>query len=370
MRLALLSLAAFALAYANGANDNSKGVATLLGSGAADYRRALAWATLCTVLGSLAAMALAGQVLQNFSGRGLVDDRLAGSPQYLGAAGLGAGLTVLLATRAGLPISTTHSLVGALVGAGWAAGSFVNTGKLAIVFFAPLLGTPLLAGGAAAIGYRLLHRARLGLGVSEHTCLCAGGKTLAVVPAGCCAATLESSGPRSVLLADTAFCRSRYAGRVLGIEASAALDGAHYLSAGAVSFARALNDTPKIAAVVFVAPLFGHLGSTLAVALPMALGGLLSARRVAEVMSRKITPMNPGQGFVANLVTSLIVVGASRFGMPASTTHVACGALFGIGAATAQARPRIIAAIVFAWVATLPLGAVLGALSFRILVCL
>jgi PiT family inorganic phosphate transporter len=74
--------------------------------------------------------------------------------------------------------------------------------------------------------------------------------------------------------------------------------------------------------------------------------------------------MNHGQGFTANLMTSLIVVGASRFGMPVSTTHVSCGALFGIGAVTGQARWATIGKILAAWVTTLPLGAALGAASY------
>ena len=85
MTFAVLLLAVLALAYANGANDNFKGVATLFGSGTADYRRALLWATLWTFVGSLAAVFLAGQLLKNFSGRGLVDGGLLGSLQYVGA---------------------------------------------------------------------------------------------------------------------------------------------------------------------------------------------------------------------------------------------------------------------------------------------
>ncbi len=84
-------------------------------------------------------------------------------------------------------------------------------------------------------------------------------------------------------------------------------------------------------------------------------------------MSRKITPMNHGQGFVANLVTSVIVIGASRFGMPVSTTHVSCGALFGIGTVTRQARVRTIATILSAWITTLPMAALLGAIGFHVL---
>jgi PiT family inorganic phosphate transporter len=356
------------LAYANGANDNFKGVATLFGSGTANYRGALLWATATTFLSSLAAVFLAGQLLKNFSGRGLVDGSLVSNPQYVAAVALGAGMTVLLATRVGIPISTTHSLIGALVGAGWAAGSAVNAGKLGVDFLAPLLGSPFLAVAVTTLGYPLLHHARMRLGVTEHTCLCVGKRTVEVVPAGSYAAVVQRAEQLSVTLGDTVVCRSRYRGHFLGIEASAALDRLHYLSAGAVSFARGLNDTPKIAALLLVAPLFGGVGSVLVVALPMALGGMLSARRVAEVMSRKITPMNHGQGFIANLVTSLIVIGASRFGMPVSTTHVSCGALFGIGTVTRQARLRMIATILSAWVTTLPVAAVLGAVAFRVLV--
>lgn len=365
MTLAILLLVVLSLAYANGANDNFKGVATLFGSGTLDYRRALVWATVTTFLGSLTAVFLAGQLLKSFSGRGLVESGLVSNPQYVAAVALGAGLTVLIATRVGMPVSTTHSLVGALAGAGWAAGSAVNVDKLGLDFFAPLLGSPFLAIAASVICYPLVHHARQSLGVTERSCLCVGQQTLEVVPAGADVAVFQRAEQLSVTLGDTVICRSRYQGHILGIEASTALDRLHYLSAGTVSFARGLNDTPKIAALLLVAPLLGRVESSLAVALPMALGGLLSARRVAEVMSRKVTPMNHGQGFVANLVTSLIVIGASRLGMPVSTTHVSCGAFFGIGAVTRKARLSMIATILCAWVTTLPLAALLGATAFR-----
>ena len=85
---------------------------------------------------------------------------------------------------------------------------------------------------------------------------------------------------------------------------------------------------------------------------------------VAETMSEKITPMNQGQGFTANLITSIIVIGASRFGMPVSTTHVSCGSLFGIGIVTRQGRLGMIGKILGAWVTTLPVGAAFGAVSY------
>ena len=93
----------------------------------------------------------------------------------------------------------------------------------------------------------------------------------------------------------------------------------------------------------------------------------MRSRKVADTMSRQITPMNHGEGLAANLVTGAIVLGASRLGMPVSTTHVSCGALFGIGIAGGQAQWRTIGTILAAWLTTLPAGAMLGAASFSAL---
>ncbi len=74
--------------------------------------------------------------------------------------------------------------------------------------------------------------------------------------------------------------------------------------------------------------------------------------------------MNVGQGLTANLVTAFLVLVASRFGLPVSTTHVSCGALFGIGTVTRQARWKTIRTIIAAWVTTLPIAALLSGLSY------
>ena len=93
----------------------------------------------------------------------------------------------------------------------------------------------------------------------------------------------------------------------------------------------------------------------------MTAGGLLQSRRVAETMSRRITDLNPGQGLTANLTTAALVLGASRLGLPVSTTHVSCGTIFGIGVVGGGARWRTIGQILLTWVTTLPLGFLLGA---------
>ena len=76
MTIAIILLAVICLGYANGANDNFKGVATLFGSGTTNYRGALTWATVTTFVGSAAAVFLAGKLLKAFSGNGLVADSL------------------------------------------------------------------------------------------------------------------------------------------------------------------------------------------------------------------------------------------------------------------------------------------------------
>jgi PiT family inorganic phosphate transporter len=95
----------------------------------------------------------------------------------------------------------------------------------------------------------------------------------------------------------------------------------------------------------------------------MALGGVLQARRVAETMAHRIADLNDGQGFTANLVSSALVLFASRLGLPVSTTHVTCGALFGIGAVNRTARWRTISKIALAWLITLPISAGCAALA-------
>jgi PiT family inorganic phosphate transporter len=367
MLIAILIVAALCLAFANGANDNFKGVATLFGSGTMSYRRALTWATVSTLLGSLTAVFLAESLLKSFTGKGLVDTELASSVDYASAVALGAGLTVLLATFVGMPVSTTHGLVGALIGSGLAAQSTINFDELGKGFFLPLLTSPFVAVGLTMLLYPAFRWSRKRFGVSSETCLCVGQKEVEVIPSCCGTIAVERAAQLSVEIGDTVTCQSRYSGNMLGLEAGKTLDILHCLSAGMVSFARGLNDTPKIAALLLLAPAIGNFGSAALVGLVIAIGGIVCARKVAETMSQKITTMNHGQGFTANFVTGLIVIVASRYALPVSTTHVSCGSLFGLGAATKQGRWEMIRKILGAWIVTLPIGAALGAGCYLIL---
>ena len=165
---AILVIGMCFLAYSNGSNDNFKGVATLFGSGTTNYRGALLWATATTFAGSMCSVFLADTLVKNFSGKGLVPDTVASSPEFLQAVVLGAGLCVMLATVLGFPISTTHSLTGALVGAGFmAVGKSVNLEKLGGSFFLPLLASPLIAVILAGVLYTVFHRFRNLVGVTH-----------------------------------------------------------------------------------------------------------------------------------------------------------------------------------------------------------
>lgn len=357
----MLAIAVLLLAYSNGANDNFKGVATLYGSDVLGYRAALVLATGATLLGSVSALAFSSALLDNFSGKGLVPDALTADPHFLAAVGLGAALTVLFAARVGLPISTTHALVGALVGAGFARAGFdIDVARLGAVFIVPLIATPFIASVLASGQYPAFRRLRRALGIEATTCACVGTE---VVPLPAGIGTAAASSTITASIGTEHECAARYEGSLVGIRASRLLNLLHGVSAAAVSFARGVNDTPKIAALLLAAPLLAPQHGVLIIGLAIAAGGLLHARRVAETMSRRITPMNPGQAFTGNLTAALLVLFASRLGLPVSTTHVTCGALFGIGMITGQARWAMIGQILLAWVITLPIAAALAAVT-------
>lgn len=369
MILFLLFTATLFLAYSNGANDNFKGVATLFGSKTMNYRFALTLATVTTFAGSVASIFLARTLVQNFSGKGFVPDALTTSPEFLIAVAGGAGVTVILATIFGFPVSTTHGLTGALTGAGLvAAGSQMDFGKLGGSFFLPLIASPLAAVLLSVLAYVVFRQLRLWMGVHEEHCICVGSEERVVpVPQPTSALQFYSVALPVIGIGNVTSCVRRYGGRVFGLSAQSVLDAAHCVSASVVSFARGLNDTPKIVALLVTVELLRIEWGMLAVALAMAVGGALNARKVAVTMSEKITEMNHGQGFTASLVTGLLVIFASRFGMPVSTTHVSVGAITGIGVVSRQANRRVIRDVAASWVLTLPVAAMCAAMILLII---
>jgi PiT family inorganic phosphate transporter len=362
MTLALLFLATCFLAYSNGANDNFKGVASLFGSRTCGYRTAISWATVTTFAGSIMSIFLAQTLLEKFSGKGIVPDQFVGSEYLVLAVAAGAGLTVILATLTGFPISTTHALTGAIIGCGLVAvGPAVNFAALGKGFVLALLLSPVLAIVIAGTLYILFRALRLATGISKEWCICVGAEErVLAIPQPSLLALRAAPSAVTLTIDEQETCRMRYAGSFLGMGAQQVMDAGHFLSAGTVSFARGLNDTPKIVALLLLWKTLDIRWGFAAIAASMAIGGLLNARKVAETMSKKITVMNHGQGFTANLTTAILVVLASLYGLPVSTTHVSVGSLFGIGLTTGQVNVRVVNAIVFSWLITLPCAAVLA----------
>jgi inorganic phosphate transporter, PiT family len=368
MTIILLFATVCFLAFSNGANDNFKGVASLFGSGAASYRIALAWATIATLAGSICALFLAQTLLIKFSGKGIAPDELTQSIPFITAVAAGSGLTVILATRLGFPVSTTHALLGALTGSTLLATETIKFAALGISFVLPLLLSPVIAVLLAIVVYTALRQIRDRKAVSNLLCVCLEKPAVALsLMDNSGALTIRQNAANSLSIDTQSACASRYAGVIFGFDLQKVMDALHFLSAGAVCFARGLNDTPKIAALLLLAPGLTLQQKIILIALTMALGGLLSARRVAETMSHKITAISHGQGLSANLTTAMLVIFASKLGLPVSTTHVSVGALFGIGLTTKQANKSMMASILLSWLLTLPCAALCAAGAYAIL---
>jgi inorganic phosphate transporter, PiT family len=360
----LIVVSVAALAWWNGANDNFKGVATLYGSGCASYRVALAWATVAQIAGSVLATVLAAGLFKAFSGKGVVPDAVAADPAFLGAVATGGMSTILLATLVGMPVSTTHALTGALVGAGVVAvGTEINAAALGTTLFLPLLVSPVIAMALTMTLYPLAHRTRKALGVTRDSCVCIGTE---YVPVSSLSVAAIAAPVPSASIGTSSACSERYQGRLLGVSLHGALDSLHFVSGGAICFARAVNDTPKILALCLSAHALGVPVGVAVVAAAMAAGGVLNARKVAMTMSKRIAPLNLGQGLVASIVTATLVLVASPAGFPVSTTHVSNSAVFGIGAVNRSADAKTILQIVAAWLVTLPTGAAIGAAAYWI----
>lgn len=348
--LMIVALPVLALAWVNGANDVAKGVSTLIGSGTAKPSHAIWWGTLWTLLGGLAAVLWGARLASAFGG-GYLAPGFALSTGFIAGALTGAFGWVLLATRFGLPVSTTHALLGGTVGAAlMTAGSAgLRTGAIAYKALLPLALSPLLA---IAVCWLLLLAGRW-----------VGKRVPAWLP-GCCPQEDWRANP--FVCARTLSPAERFAARLW--------TALHWLSSGATSFARGLNDVPKIAAFFIVALAAGSAAAPVTdapllafalVSVFMALGSIWGGLRVAKVLAYRVTRMDAAQGMTANLGTSLLVLAASPLGLPVSTTHVSTGALFGIrwGARQPPAEQDALRWILFAWLVTLPVGGMIAAVA-------
>ena len=220
--LVLLIAAVLLVAFANGANDNAKGVATPRGQPDGGPQG-------CPQLGQpyhlpgRGGRDPHGPVRQYRAREGLRGERTVAeggaiTDAYLAAVGMGAALTVLLATRLGIPVSTTHGLMGALIGAGLMAvgpGQIVWS-TLGSRFVVPLLLSPVLSALSTLVLYKLVHGA-LGSRIEQQICLCVENTYHPVVNRSG-ALVLAATG-RILTVDETRQCEARYAGTVLTMSA-------------------------------------------------------------------------------------------------------------------------------------------------------
>ena len=373
MEISLLAFAlAFGLAFANGTNDVSKAIATLVGSGVTNYRSAIVWGTVWTVVGAGLAAYVASAMIKTFS-HGLVQTGTIIGPTVTLAVLTGAIAWILFASRTGLPVSTTHALTGAIVGAGFVAfaGEGLVWSAIGKKIALPLLLSPFLAFTVSL----LIHPAVRTLAKKwEGACLC-------VMPASRALVAIDTNGSTKTLFQATSLSqpimaipsqcdRAGLQGLVVG------LDTIHWISSGLASFARGTNDAPKIVAMLLLGSTTAAWPSTSSqltafggVAIAMGLGSYFGGLRVTKVLAENVTKMNHTEGLSANLTTSSLVLLSGSLGLPVSTTHISSSAIIGIGLLKGwkSVRWTTVRDMVLAWVVTLPASALLAGIAYLIL---
>jgi PiT family inorganic phosphate transporter len=405
LALALGAVLAFYMAWAIGANDVANAMGTSVGSGALTITGAVLVAGLLEFSGAF----LAGGHVTNTIRKGMLDAVLVEQNPDLVLYGMlaalaSAGTLLLVATRFGLPVSTTHSIVGAIVGFG-AVGlgaDAVAWGKVGQIV-ASWVTSPLIGGVLAFLIFGLIRNrvldrdkpieelTRIGPFFFFYVFFIMGLVTLFK---GLKNLKLDLDLPEA-LAASTAL---GLVGAVLGIvvmrrasrRAGETKDDPdqfrhveqvfivlQIMTACAVAFAHGSNDVANsigpLAAVHSIVTT-GAAATTASVEPWMlALGGFgiiiglaTWGYRVMETIGTKITELTPSRGFAAELAAATTIVLASRMGIPVSTTHILVGSVLGVGLARGIGALdlRVVGSIFVSWVATLPLAAALSVFFF------
>lgn len=360
MVIAVLLLVAL-LAFANGANDNCKGVATLVGFGAATPRRALLWATLTTALGAGVSFWLAGGLVKSFSS-GIFARGTPLDAGFFAAVLIGAIGWVLFATFTGLPVSTTHAITGGLVGAGlvaFASGQ-IRWAELGSKFALPLALSPL---ASMLIVYLVSWPVVFLVKRYSGRCVC----VVEDADVTSCVGAAAAAVPVARVVTDTeAACAEQ--SPVVAVSTTATANAVHWASSGMVGFARGWNDAPKIAALSIATLAGANVANGMAitfavVTVAMAVGGIMAGRKVLETLSKKVTPLPLAESLTASIITASLVSAASWVGLPVSTTHVSTGAIVGAGVRNDPRAVRWgkVGEIVLSWLVTLPVAALIAA---------
>ena len=406
MPLPLVLGAALALymAWAIGANDVANAMGTSVGSGALTVAGAVVVAGVLEFAGAF----LAGGHVTDTVRKGMLDPVLVAENPDLILYGMlaalaSAGTLLIVATRFGLPVSTTHSIVGAIMGFGVVGLGVdaVNWGEIARIV-ASWVTSPLLGGVLAYMIFSLIRNrvldrdnpieelARIGPYFFFYVFFVMG---LVTVFKGLKKLELDFDLPQAIAVSGMLGLVGAGLGWVLMRRARrralAGVDGKQFkhverifvilqiLTACAVAFAHGSNDVANsigpLAAVHSIVTT-GAAGATAAVEPWMlALGGFgiivglaTWGYRVMETIGTKITELTPSRGFAAELAAATTIAMATRMGIPVSTTHILVGSVLGVGLARGIGALdlRVVGSIIVSWVATVPIAAALSVFFF------
>ena len=387
-----------------GANDVANVMGTSVGSGAITVRTAIIIAAVFEFAGA----ALAGGHVTQTIRKGIIDPApITQNPEILVfgmlAALLAAAVWLMVASMRGWPVSTTHSIVGAVVGFAIAAIGIeaVNWGKISQIV-ASWVVSPLLGGAISFV--LMLSIRKLILNTANpfasakrwgpiYVFLVGFIISLVTIFKGLKHLKIELSVPMSFLVAAAFGVAIAFIGYLLiqriKIDEEADKDF-HYASvekvfvpmmlftACGMAFAHGSNDVANgvgpMAAVVGLVQSGGEVAqkSELPIWI-LVIGGVgivvglaTFGYRVMRTIGSKITELTPTRGFCATMAAATTVVLASRTGMPVSTTHIAVGGVIGVGMARGIGALdlRVIGGIIMSWIITLPIGGVLAALFY------
>jgi len=392
------------MAWGIGANDVANAMGTSVGSGAITIKQAVIIAAIFEFAGAFLA---GGQVTKTIR-KGIVDAQLlSGTPELLVfgmlAALLSAGIWLFVASRHGWPVSTTHSIVGAIVGfaavgIGVDAVKWTKVGSIVMSWVV----SPAIAGIISYWIFRSVQRLILNTDdplanakkyVPVYIFL--AGFVIALVTmfkglkhVGLNLTTGQSYG-MAVLVGLVIMIFGIIAIRRLDIDPNADRDF-HFanvekvfavlmvVTACGMAFAHGSNDVANaigpVAAIISVVESGGQIGqkSVLPVWVLLLGGGgivaglLMYGRRVIATVGKHITDLTPSRGFACELSAATTVVLASGTGLPISTTHTLVGAVLGVGLARGigALNMNVVRTIFLSWIVTLPAGAIMSILFF------
>ncbi|MEU9660348.1 inorganic phosphate transporter [Streptomyces chartreusis] len=317
--LAIVVVTALAFDFTNGFHDTANAMATTISTGALKPKVAVAMSAVLNLVGAFLSVEVANTI-----SKGLVDETGI-RPEVIFAALVGAILWNLLTWLVGLPSSSSHALMGGLIGATIASAGVgaVHGDALVTKVLIPAIAAPLVAGIAAFLGTRLTYS----LGKK------ADGEAAA-------------KGYRTGQIA----------------------------SAGLVSLAHGTNDAQKTMGIITLALVAGGVVAPdsdppmwviLSAGLAIALGTYLGGWRIIRTMGKGLTDLQPQQGFAAQTSAATVILASSHLGFSLSTTHSVSGSVMGAGLGRKGGVVRWSTAtrMFVAWGLTLPAAALVGALA-------